>query len=295
MAFSYQHEYHAGNHADVLKHSLLLLLLSSLCKKEKPFTVIDSHAGSGRYNLAGEMAQKTQEALYGIKKLESALRTVSPLPQGISLLKNAQSPYLAQQLYAGSPELERLFLRTGDALHLIEKHPRAVKALQENMTLPLITGQENQMAHIKPIIHPDDSYKTLVALTPPLIKRGLIFIDPSYEEESDYKTVSATVNTVHKKWNTAIIALWYPLIARRKNETAKMLYDIEYAVKTCNGGKTEIAKTELELYNPSHLPNFLKEENGSHLYGSGVFVINPPWKYEDSANEVATFLSRALH
>ena len=169
---SYQHEYHAGNFADVLKHCCLLEILSSLAQKEKPFTIIDTHAGSSIYSLNDERILKTLEAENGIKKLFQFTRDrQTPLPHSVSLYLEKESPFIQNDSYAGSPELERQFIRENDVLHLVELHPEAHEKLQLNIKNH---AEKNQSVHI----HKADSFATLNALTPPKIKRGLILCDP---------------------------------------------------------------------------------------------------------------------
>ena len=233
---SYQHEYHAGNSGDILKHTALCLLLESLCKKEKPFTLIDTHAGAARFNLNDERLLKTGEGKEGILKLREFYDRMQgcTLPYGVQLYMEKEIPYLKQNLYAGSAELERIFLREKDTLHLTELHPGAFASLEKNTALSVLEDDTVRTSKGKICLHKKDSYKSLAALTPPLVKRGLILCDPSYEDKSDYTQVTDALKNAHKKWNTAIIALWYPLITRRKNETAQMLTALEDAAKLGN-------------------------------------------------------------
>ena len=282
---SYQHEYHAGNHADVLKHICLIRILKSLCKKNKPFTIIDSHAGAGRFSLDDERLLKTGEAEEGIKKLFREVQSSNSVPEIISDYIDIEKSYYDRSFYAGSAEIERLFTREGDKHFLIEKHPQALDSLQTCMEMPLLTENGEKQASIKPIILNKDSYEQLNALTPPLIKRGLVLCDPSYENDSDYKNVTNTLKIVRKKWNTAIIALWYPLLARRKNETAQMLSELEDFAKL-GTMPCESFRCELIVRNQSEMT----EESKAHLYGSGMLVINPPWQLKEEMQEAVTFL-----
>ncbi len=275
---SYQHEYHAGNHAYILKHTCLCLILDSLCKKEKSWTLIDSHAGAGIFNLNDERLQKTGEAKSGIEKIYDFYKKTSvTFPHGLKEYLTIESKYLEQKQYAGSPELEFNFARKGDTFHFIEKHPQALESLKNNMQKRKVT------------IHNEDSYSALIALTPPLVKRGLVLCDPSYEDASDYKKVCETLKIVRKKWNTAIIALWYPLLLRRKNETAQLLTELEDYCKLSTN-PCETIKTELIVQNPDNT----KTENGPHLYGSGMFIINPPWKLKEELDANVIFIKKNL-
>ncbi len=282
---SYQHEFHAANHADIIKHICLNYILKSLCKKEKPFTLIDSHAGAALFDLKDPRALKTNEATGGIKKLLLYSQKNFPLPQIIEDYLEAEKPFLNKELYAGSAMLEKLSLRKGDKLFAIEKHPQAFNLLKENM--------KNAISPV--CVLEQDSYQALEALTPPQIKRGLVLTDPSYEDESDYKKVSDTLSLVHKKWNTAIIALWYPLLTTKQNLLAQMLTNLEYSAKL-GLNPCESLRIELKIKSPL----LLEEENNSnalhkgHMYGSGMFIINPPYLLKEKLEEALPYLTDAL-
>lgn len=285
---SYQHEYHAGNHADILKHACLLAILRSLCKKDKPFTVIDSHAGAGRFRLNDERLLKTGEAQDGIEALLARDRdAMPPLLQDYAALEAA---YQSRGLYAGSPEIERLCLRMGDALHLVEKHPAALESLKANMRLPLVTPQGEARCPVRADIRAEDSYTALKALCPPPVRRGLVLIDPSYEDASDYEKVREAVESIISKWNTAVIALWFPLLVRRKNETAQLLSSLEDFAKM-QAVPRETMRCTVSLRDAESM----EEEAGSHLYGSGMFIVNPPWKLKEEMEEAVKYLEEKMH
>ena len=280
---SYQHEYHAGNFADVLKHCCLLEILSSLSLKKKPFTVIDTHAGSGIYSLEDERLLKTAEAEKGIKKVLQFVDGIkSNLPHSISLYLEKELPFIQEKRYAGSPELEREYIREGDVLHLVELHPEAHKRLMQNIEAE---KKGNQAINL----HKSDSFTSLNALLPPKVKRGLILCDPSYEDKDDFKKTAQALINAHKKWNTAIIALWYPLLTRRQNEINQMTASLENAVKTGKNPCT-VYKCSLTLYDSDKIPEAMTEEKASHMYGSGMFIINPPWQLDERMNETLDFL-----
>ena len=287
---SYIHDYHCGNFADVLKHICLCLILNSLCKKEKPFTVIDSHSGSGRFDLTGEHITKTGEAKTGIKKLLSYVSEIKEdnIPEEIKLYLEKENPYLEKSLYAGSAELERLFLRKGDVLHLNDLHPSVFETLSLNSKMPLIKKEGLFPCNGKTFLHKEDAFKNLISLTPPLVKRGLVFCDPSFEDAEDYRKVTDTLKTVRKKWNTAVIALWYPLIKRRKNETALMLASLEDFGKLGNQN-VESLRIEVNFKDPNSISD---DEEKSHLYGSGFYVMNPPWLLKEQFETVRNFLQK---
>ncbi len=286
---SYQHEYHAGNHADILKHICLTLILRALCQKEKPFTVIDSHAGAGRFLLDDERLLRTGEAAAGILRLQEHCGTGIAVPPGVADYLAAESPYLARRMYAGSPELTRLFLRPGDRHIAVERHPQAAAALHGNLAQPLLAAQGFAEAAVRTELREEDSYSALRALTPPPVKRGLVLCDPSYEDSSDYRQVTETLKLVHRKWNTAIIALWYPLLVRRKNETAQMLTALQDEAKL-GTMPAESFCCELAV-RPAES---MAQAAGAHLYGSGMLVINPPWHVREKLEEAAAFLRGCL-
>ena len=328
---SYRHAFHAGNHADVFKHTLLVMLLERFNAKETPYTVIDTHAGSARYDLNDERAQKTLDAQSGILKLletaryvetqspdreqpalelslishddsqpshkscESALRELllSKYPSGFidfqKYLRFAKA-CLDAGFYPGSPEIERAFMRAKDCLILSELHSDEIGALQRNMRL---NAANAPAVHI----HHRDGFEALRALTPSKTKRGIVFCDPSYEDASDWERTAASFIETHKRWASATLALWYPLVAVKKIERDAMKQKIIAEIK---GGKTERGILDALLCvnteNP-HRESALKDVKRSEpprLYGSGMLVVNPPWKLDEKLGAVLPRLAEAL-
>lgn len=280
---SYQHAYHAGNHADILKHFVLSFVINSLNKKEKPYTLYDTHAGSGLYDLMDNRSLKTGEAEKGIVSLLQMEQLPGVLSEYISLVK----PYAQKKLYPGSPEIESVLKRPGDKLNLSELHPQEVENLRNAMD-----GKPNVQVHNR------NGFDMLKALTPPQTKRGAVLIDPSYEEPQDYADVANTIVAVHKKWSNGIIMLWYPLLAHRKNEIQSMLDQIKTVAKAQNAN-TEIVDAQL-LVNAedSHQEvalNQLEKNNPPRLYGSGMLVLNAPWHLQEACDEAVLFLSEKLN
>lgn len=274
---SYQHEFHAGNKADVFKHSIFSLILENLCKKEKPFTVIDTHAGSGRYNLFAEESLKTGEAQQGIKLIfEKGLQT------GIKYFE-IQKPYLSLDKYAGSPEITRHFMREKDIMFAVDKHPKAFENLQKNMSQTLITAH-GELKHLGTVkVLQKDSFEALKALVPPLVKRGVILMDPSFEDESDYRQVTESLKLAHKKWNTAIIALWYPLLTKKQNLLSQMLNSLEDYAKTGINPST-VLRSEVKFISDQEIFELSKSDSKAHLYGTGMLIINVPFGLEEKIN-----------
>jgi len=331
---SYRHAFHAGNHADVFKHTLLVMLLERFNAKETPYTVIDTHAGSARYDLNDERAQKTLDAQSGILKLLETARYVEtqspdreqPAPE-LSLISHDDSQpshkscesalqelllskcpsgfidfqkyfhfakaCLDAGFYPGSPEIERAFMRAKDCLILSELHSDEIGALQRNMRLNAANAENSPAVHI----HHRDGFEALRALTPPKTKRGIVFCDPSYEDASDWERTAASFIETHKRWASATLALWYPLVAVKKIERDTMKQKIIAEIK---GGKTERGILDALLCvntENAHRESALKDVKRSEpprLYGSGMFVVNPPWKIDDELGAVLPRLAEAL-
>lgn len=307
---SYQHIFHAGNHADILKHIALTILLKSLNKKENPYTVFDSHSGSGRYNLNDERALKTNEAENGIflllKELSNKTELPEPLSDYLELVKNC----LAEGFYPGSPEIEKRLMRSSDTLILSELHPQEIENLRANIKKPYANGSHfasgshsanaNRSANAPSVhVHFRDGFETLHALTPPEIKRGLVLIDPSYEETSDYINCAKIIAEVHERWSTSIIALWYPVLEHRKNDLKIMKDKITASVKTSKN-LAEIIDVQLVLKDDRAAKKETAEKSfgdskaHAHLLGSGMFVVNAPWKFAEEIDLAMTPASKIL-
>lgn len=285
---SYQHAFHAGNHADLLKHYVLTFVINSLNKKEKPYTFFDTHSGSGLYDMTDTRVLKTGEAQKGIFKL---LEDESKIPSQLQCYVDLVKQYTAHNMYPGSPEIERRLLRVQDTLILSELHPQEIQNLRHNMTdtsCPNTNKNNTPMSvmHVTPQIHNRNGWEMLKALTPPKTKRGAVLIDPSYEETADYLDATKTIIEVHKKWNNGIIMLWYPLLLHRETEIETMLKKITDSARQSNEN-IEIANLQLSVYdkNDTELPR---------LYGSGMLVLNAPWKLEEEANVVINYLKNEI-
>ncbi len=292
---SYQHAFHAGNHADILKHLTLTGVLTALNKKDKPYTYFDTHSASGLYDLLDNRAEKTGEAALGIMRLLGKIPRDLPHQNEFSGSHPLLSAYLAlirqytsKNLYPGSPEIGRLLLRPCDYMVLSELHPQEIENLRRNM----IKAPFCEVACRQIQIHARNGFEMLKALTPPKTKRGAVLIDPSYEEASDYLDVAETICAVNKKWSNGIIMLWYPLLAHRESEINNMLEKITDSARLENAN-IEIADLRLEVASKdAHKEMSLKEyeaseKNPPRLYGSGMLVLNAPWHLEeDVCNEI---------
>lgn len=250
---SYQHEYHAGNFADVHKHLCLRVLFESLLKKDKPFCFIDCHAGSGRYDLQSPEARKTGESATGIANIwgqEEFSGTTAAYLDAVTSL----NPDGILHHYPGSPELARQWMRPQDAAILFELHPQAQQALRRHF------GYDRRFS-----LHARDCYEGLPALVPPAIKRGLVLLDPSYEIKEEYQQVVELVARAQRRWANAIYALWYPLLPAARHR------DLLRGLK--QSGTGNILVSEMAISAP--------QDTGG-MYGSGLAIVNPPWQADDA-------------
>ena len=264
--YSYRHAFHAGNHADVLKHTTLVALLRHLVEKASPLMVVDTHAGAGLYRLDGEYAGTSGEAADGILKLAAArgaLESIAPALQDyLDLVAHFNKPGKLK-IYPGSPFVVHRLLReeARDRLKLFEMHPTDAKALAGNV-VQLEAGRRISVARA-------DGFESLKALLPPPSRRGLVLIDPSYEIKSDYAKVVAAIQDALKRFATGVYAIWYPIIPRPE------AHDLPRRLKTVtnNAGKPWLHAT-LAIGQAPHTPG--EEARGPGLAASGMFVINPP-------------------
>jgi len=312
---SYIHAYHAGNHADILKHLTLSLILEHLCKKEKPFTVIDTHAGSGLYALDDSRALKTGEAKSGIEKMinsSQSLRehgrnfnpqmtstvrekssespTLCELQSSVSSVRNLKffdiiQKYYEKSLYPGSPLLENMYLRPGDEQILCELHPTAFEELKNCFYNRRKECKASGKNFVEPALHKRDGYEFLKAVTPPKIKRGLAVIDPSFEDASDFEKCGEVISAVHKKWPAGIIALWYPLVAHRTSEISMMKERIAASVEA---SEPKILDIQMEIKRKEDMTGL------ASLYGSGMFIVNFPYQLDEEMKALLPNLSKVL-
>jgi 23S rRNA (adenine2030-N6)-methyltransferase len=260
---NYRHAYHAGNHADVLKHVVLLALIDALARKPAPFFVLDTHAGRGQYDLEAEEAGKTGEAESGISRLLAWARNARPLPTAIARYRNALmagSDDAGRRIYPGSPLLVARALRDGDRLAACELQPEEASALKSLFARDPKVG-----------VHTRDGYGALAALVPPKEKRGLVLIDPPYEAQgAEFDAVLAALRDGLTRWPTGIYAVWYPIKQRRT-----LLPFLRKAVAL---PARQVLLAEL-LVRPDDSP--------LRMNGSGMLILNPPWQLD---TEIASAL-----
>ena len=262
---SYRHGFHAGNFADVFKHVLLLRLIEALRRKDKPFCVLDTHAGAGRYDLDSLPAQKNREFAGGIGRLWDRHGLSAELTAYVEQVR-ALNPNGRLRYYPGSPRFARSLLRPGDRLLLSELHST------EYPTLKAEFANDRQVA-----VHHSDGYDALKALLPPQERRGLVLLDPSYELKNEFDRLSDAVRTIHRRWASGIIAIWYPILDRSFSlRWQKTLQDLEIPAILC---------VELGLY-PYDAPRGMN--------GCGMIVINPPWRFDEALEPLLAELLEAL-
>ncbi len=262
---SYRHSYHAGNHADVIKHITQLAILQYLKKKDKPFCYHDTHAGAGLYSLHSEQALKTAEYQTGIGLLWQHPAKSPALQSYIGQIKQL-NPENQLQFYPGSTLLARQLLRADDSIQATELHPS---------DYPLLASQFVQRRYSR--IENMDAWAGLKAMLPPLHKRGLVLIDPPYELKSEYQDVVNGLQLAYRRFPQATYAIWYPVIEREAIEVfinalvatgIKNQLRIEYCVKP--------------------------DKPGFGMTGSGMLVINPPYTLADEMREVLAEIAPLL-
>jgi 23S rRNA (adenine2030-N6)-methyltransferase len=249
---SYQHAYHAGNHADVLKHLVLSACLQYALKKGAPLFYLDTHAGAGLYRLDSHEAAKTGEAREGILKLDfqSLLDRASlESAEALGAYYAAIQPFLGRHEYPGSPLLAAGLLRPVDHLHLFELHPAEFALLRQ------ATSQDRRIT-----CELADGFRKSLGLLPPVQKRAVVLIDPPYEIKDDYIRAGELAVAIHKRMPGAQILLWYPVVIR--GDVGRIIAQLEKA------GVRDTWQFELGL-----APD--NEDYG--MTASGMLVINPPW------------------
>lgn len=276
--FSYRHAFHAGNHADVLKHIVLLEALKLLMQKDIGLMLIDTHAGAGIYELNNGFATISGESKEGIEKLRAYSQSQTSIPDCVNnYLKaidriNRTNPNSAQ-LYPGSPTLMAQVLRPVDKLRLFELHPSDLPILETNIN-QLHIGRQTQILG-------KDGFDGLKAFLPPPTRRGLVLIDPSYEDKNDYHRLVKSIEDALKRFATGTYAIWYPYLSRiDAQELPKKLKQIEVSGKPISW-----LHVMLQVKSPI-------EQTG--LYASGMFIINPPWKLKTTLEESIEFICNAL-
>ena len=264
---NYRHAFHAGNFADVVKHAVLARIVTHLKEKPAAFRVIDTHAGAGLYDLSGAEASRTGEWREGIGRLLAARLApdvralLAPYLDAVAAL----NPGADLKIYPGSPALAQSLLRDQDRLVACEREPNAARALAT-----FVHGD----ARAKAV--EIDGYTALNAYVPPKERRGLVLIDPPYEQPDEFERLAQALATAHRKWPTGIYAVWYPI--KNLRETAA------FARRIAASGIARVLRAELTL----------ARTDSERLGGSGLIVVNPPWRLEGELSVLLPALSQAL-
>ena len=280
--FSYRHAFHAGNHADVLKHTALIAILRHLTQKETALTAIDTHAGAGLYRLDSEFAETSGEAAEGIQRLIAQAQTpLAPALQDyLEVVAGFNNPG-AWRVYPGSPFIMQRLLREQDRLKLYEMHPTDAKTLDANVA-QLEAGR--QVAVLR-----EDGFGCVTKFLPPPSRRALLLCDPSYEIKSDYARVAALAADALKRFATGTYAIWYPIIPRPE------AHDLPRKLKTLatKAGKPWLHAT---LTVKSSKPTSVLQGDGKRpgLPASGMFIINPPHPLRDALQTALPQLVKLL-
>ena len=273
--FSYRHAFHAGSHADILKHLTLIHLVEYLQEKPGALTIIDTHAGAGIYSLKDGFAAVSKEAEGGILKLLQFIEAGNPTAQSVKkYLELIQAENVEGELvtYPGSPFILARLLRPQDRLKLFELHPKEIDILRHNVS---------QLKQTKQIdVYAEDSFARLKGLLPPPSRRGLVLIDPSYEDKQDYRYLEGALEEALQRFATGCYAIWYPILSRRESAALP-----DRMKKIAASHKRSWLHTELRVENAP---------GERRLQASGVFIINPPWTLEKYLAEALPTLTKAL-
>jgi 23S rRNA (adenine2030-N6)-methyltransferase len=265
---NYRHAFHAGNAADVLKHALLARVLTHLVRKDAAVRVIDTHAGIGRYDLAGGEAERTKEWRDGIGRLWDAppREPLGNMLEPFLSVVREMNPGGGLRHYPGSPEIARRLTRPQDRLALCELHPEDHDALRRAM------GRDRRAA-----VTAIDGWTALQAYVPPKERRGLVLIDPPFEQPGEFGRLREGLRRAHAKWPTGSYMLWYPV--KNPLDTDAFAADIARLALP--------ATLRAELW--TRRPN-----DHARLNGSGIILINPPWTLEAELRSALPALAEVL-
>jgi 23S rRNA (adenine2030-N6)-methyltransferase len=262
---SYRHLFHAGNSADVFKHALLSRLLIALNAKEKPYCYLDTHAGTGRYDLSHEWAWKTREFDNGIARLWDR----KDIPQALAPYMDAvrsENPKGRLRYYPGSPLIALKLRRPGDRILLTELNRTDCADLETAV------GRARHVA-----VHLMDGYEGLKTFLPPRERRGLVLLDSSFDRFGEFARVARALRQAHQRWATGMYAIWYPLMK------PGVMRGFERDVTKTGIGK--VLRLELRVRQP---------DTDGVIPGCGMLVVNPPWKFELEARPLLDWIWKAL-
>jgi 23S rRNA (adenine2030-N6)-methyltransferase len=273
--FSYRHAFHAGSHADILKHLTLIHLVEYLQEKSGALTIIDTHAGAGIYSLKDGFAAVSNEAEGGIFRLLKFIEAGNPSAESVKkYLALVQAENMGSELttYPGSPFILARLLRPQDRLKLFELHPKEIDILRHNV---------RELTQAKQIdVYAEDSFARLKGLLPPPSRSGLVLIDPSYEDKQDYRYLELALEEALQRFATGCYAIWYPILSRRESAALP-----DRMKKIAASHARSWLHTELRVENAP---------GERRLQASGMFIINPPWTLEKHLAQALPTLTKAL-
>jgi len=279
--FSYRHAFHAGNHADVLKHVVLIQLLRYMNQKDTPYMCIDTHAGAGVYTLDDGYATKNAEFETGIAKLWDRKDLPEPVADYVKLIKG-MNPSGKMRYYPGSPYCADKVMREADRLRLFEMHTSEGKILAENFRKleahAAAQGQRPTVRGKRVMIEKSDGFASLKALLPPPSRRALVLIDPPYEDKRDYRHVKDSLNDALTRFPSGTYAVWYPVLQRMESRQFP-----DQLKRLPGNGWVNVT---LSISSPS--------PDGFGLHSSGMFILNPPWTLEATLREIMPYLVKVL-
>lgn len=264
---SYRHAFHAGNHADVLKHAVVVQLLRYLGQKDKAYWYIDTHAGAGVYSLVEGYATKTAEFETGIAKLWERTDLPAVLEDYVAQVR-ALNGDGQLRYYPGSPYLAWRLMRTQDRMRLFELHTTEIEVLRHNF----------RDAGRRAMLYAGDGFDGIKALLPPPPRRALVLVDPSFEDKHDYARTLGCVEESLKRFATGIYAIWYPQVTRAESQRfPEQLKALQ---------PTNWLHVSLTVSRPP--------SDGYGLYGSGMFILNPPYTLAGAMKETMPYLAELL-
>jgi 23S rRNA (adenine2030-N6)-methyltransferase len=271
---SYRHAFHAGNHADVLKHIIWGEILGYLKHKEAPFYIHDTHAGAGLYEISSDMMQKTQEYQTGIAEFYDDNTDNDAIKTYCEYIKSFNKEGGALSLYPGSPALSQLLLRPQDRMVVTDLHSTEYPVLEELF-------KYDKRVRVCKI----DAYEGLLAQLPPKERRGAVLIDPSYEIKSEYNVLPQKLGKALTKFPTGTYAIWYPVLKR--TDTESFIKHLVSALHAKNH-KNPITYLRAELCVSAD------REDGFGMVGSGMFIVNPPYVLKGVLDDVMPILKQRM-
>ncbi|GGY31053.1 23S rRNA (adenine(2030)-N(6))-methyltransferase RlmJ [Pseudoduganella sp. SL102] len=279
--FSYRHAFHAGNHADVLKHFVQIQLLQYLNQKDVAYTYIDTHAGAGVYALDSMQATKTAEFETGIAPLWERTDLPAPLAEYVNLVRG-MNPSGKMRHYPGSPYVAEQVAREMDRLRLFELHPADVRLLSDNFIKleqhKAAQGVRSTVRGKRVIVNKADGFLGVRALLPPPSRRALVLCDPPYEDKQDYRKVVDMLGDALKRFPSGTYAIWYPVLQRIEARN--------FAEKLKHLPAQSWLNVTLSVSGPT--------PDGIALHTSGMFVLNPPYTLAGTLKTVMPYLVQVL-